>query len=187
MKQVAGAHVPPAAVRPASMRAILSHPSRLAIWLCGSIIVRRVKATSAVVTGTPSDHLASGRSRKVSRSGPSRTSTPEGTASASWGTYRPFSFTVSRFCWMFVAMRWPTVEMPSASSTFRIGGAWYSASTRVPPRSGRGCALPEEPQPARRIAAPAVASAAAARTMCRRSPGTAKRRLPTCVTNLKRK
>jgi hypothetical protein len=86
VKQVAAAHVPPAAVRPGSMRAIWSQPARLAIWLCSSVIVRRVKATSAVVTGSPSDHRASGRSRKVTRNGPSRTSLPEGTASASWGT-----------------------------------------------------------------------------------------------------
>jgi hypothetical protein len=87
---------------------------------------------------------------------------------------------------MFETMRWPVTVAPSASSTFRIGGAWYSASTSVPPLSGLDSPPPEEPQPDRSTAPAAAASAAAANTPYRRSPRTARRRLPTCVTIMKR-
>ena len=184
MKQVAGAHVPPVAVRPGSMRAILS---ALAARDLVAVVHHRAQGEGDV-GGLHRLTVRPPRLRPEPEGQPQRPLAhvlPRGHGRGELGTYWPFSFTVSRFCWMFVAMRWPTVETPSARSTFDRGrlvlGVHQGAALL-----GGSSPSPDEPQPARRSAAAAAASAAAARATCRRFPRTARRRLPTCVTTMKR-
>ena len=142
---------------PGVMAVIWSQPVVLAIWL--PRVHHRAPGERRRRRSSPARRPTSARPRRrwnVTRSGPSTTSSPEGTDSASCGTYAPVSSLVSRFWRMFETTCWAATVAPSARSGLRIGGAWSSASISVPPRTGSSESSPEpQPQPARRAASSA--------------------------------